>query len=103
MRSVRFTTLLQQIINGKLLFALIWIHNLNLLFCLRITANKSLPNKLVVMHDRFNDYNLGNTTLVLIYNNKKTKLRTQYQWSRRVSNFYPKKRDGFQLKKIKMG
>ena len=79
MRKVRFTTLLQQIINGKLLLALIWIYNLNLLFCLCLTANKSLPNKLVVMHDRFNDYNLGNTTLVLIYNNKKTKLKTQYQ------------------------
>ena len=76
MRRVRFTILLQQIINGKLLLALIWIYNLNLLFGLCEIANKSLPNKLVVMHDRFNDYNLGNTTLVIIYNNKKTKLKT---------------------------
>ena len=27
----------------------------------------NLPNKLAVMHDGFNDYNLRNTTLVLIY------------------------------------
>ena len=39
----------------------------------------NLPNKLAVMHDGFNDYNLRNTTLVLIYNNKKTKLKTHYQ------------------------
>ena len=45
-----------------------------------LTANNNLPNKLAVMHDRFNDYNLGNTTLVLIYNKKKTKLKTQYQF-----------------------
>ena len=32
------------------------------------------------MHDGFNDYNLRNTTLVLIYNNKKTKLKTHYQY-----------------------
>ena len=31
----------------------------------------NLPNKLAIMHDGFNDYNLRNTTLVLIYNNKK--------------------------------
>ena len=39
----------------------------------------NLPNELAAMHDGFNDYNLRNTTLVLIYNNKKTKLKTQYQ------------------------
>ena len=31
----------------------------------------NLLNKLAIMHDGFNDYNLRNTTLVLIYNNKK--------------------------------
>ena len=53
------------------------------------------------MHDRFNDYNLGNTTLVLIYNNKKTKLKTQYQYSRWVSNIYKKKKKKWVLIKKK--
>ena len=53
------------------------------------------------MHDRFNDYNLGNTTLVLIYNNKKTKLKTQYQYSRWVSNFYILKKKTWVLIKKK--
>ena len=29
--------------------------------------HNNLPNKLAVMHDGFNDYNLRNTTLILIY------------------------------------
>ena len=33
----------------------------------------NLPNKLIVMHNGFKDYNLRNTTLILIYNNNKKK------------------------------
>ena len=53
-----FESIICSNINLQLKFTFLPIHN-------------NLPNKLAIIHDGFNDYNLRNTTLVLIYKTRK--------------------------------
>ena len=80
-----------QLILWPLLHPLHFVINEHSKYIHRLLVNDSF-NLVTTANNWLINYNLGNTTLVLIYNNKKTKLKTQYLYSRWVSNFYLKKR-----------